>query len=112
MSNIRWTSIYVNNTQEHKAELNARRDLFSKLEKHGLDLLAENHTESASIQAEIDKTAEIQVGIILIIGFRRGETPLAYFIPFLIQLHPLSSLKISCSPSKSQIFADFFPFFR
>ena len=70
MSNIRCTSIYINNTQEHKAELNARRDLFSKLEKHGLDLLAENHTESASIQAEIDKTAEIQVGIILIIGFK------------------------------------------
>ena len=49
--------------QEHKAELSARREMFSKLEKQGLNLLAEKHSQSERIQSEIDKTSEIQENV-------------------------------------------------
>jgi len=46
--------------QERKAELNGRRETFGKLKKFGEHLIAEKHSASEDIAAEIEKTSEIR----------------------------------------------------
>merc|ERR1711892_192516 len=49
--------------QERKAELNGRRETFEKLKKFGENLMAEEHSASDDIAAEIEKTSEIRENV-------------------------------------------------
>merc|ERR1711892_485679 len=49
--------------QERKAELNGRRETFEKLKKKGENLMAEEHSASDDIAAEIEKTSEIRENV-------------------------------------------------